>query len=389
VYRAFTPDELRAFFEALGHSFEHPAELVVVGGAGAVLRHGATRPTVDIDIYSVPPPEAFAEAVTRAREKTSLVVPIEYPAVAQAPWNYQDRLEPVTGLALGDLTVLVPERHDLALMKLMRSDERDLQVIAQMHQANPLDLDTLITRFTDEMTHVVADHAILRLKLLVCIERLFGSPEVEAARERIERTPLAREFAAAAFVRERSFLATLGIRPETVHGARFDAVVRQEIGGEIVFPYRDGGGIVALERRAANRTGVSGRPQLGIWSSAMEQHDRTLVLVTDPLEALAHAQANPDPRTRYLATGSSLTGERRRLISTALAEMPADARVVLALPAAQVGHRLAAEIHRLAPRKTEIHHPPFGRSWTDFVQKQQQDWILAQGFTIDGKDRGL
>jgi hypothetical protein len=31
VLRAFTPEEIRAFFEALGASFDAPAELVVVG----------------------------------------------------------------------------------------------------------------------------------------------------------------------------------------------------------------------------------------------------------------------------------------------------------------------------------------------------------------------
>ena len=116
--RAFTAEEIRAFFAALGESFDAPAELVVVGGAGAILRHGATRPTVDIDTYSVPVPDGFVAAVTRARKKTRLIIPIEHPAVADTPWNYQERLESMTA---GRLTILVPERHDLALMKVVRS----------------------------------------------------------------------------------------------------------------------------------------------------------------------------------------------------------------------------------------------------------------------------
>jgi hypothetical protein len=89
-----------------------------------------------------------------------------------------------------------------------------------------------------------------------------------------------------------------------------------------------------------------------------------------------------------MATGSSLTDDRRRLISAALAEIPADARVVLAFPADQVGHGLASEIQRLTRRKTEVHPPPFHRSWAAFVQEQQRDWIRAQGLVLDGKDRG-
>lgn len=367
MLRAFTPDEMRAFFEALGQSFDHPAELVVVGGAGAILRHGATRPTVDIDMYSVPPPDGFVDAVVKARQRTNLVIPIEYPAVAQTPCDYDTRLERVFDMNLGQLTVLVPERHDLALMKIMRSDERDLLVISQMHQVNPLDLDTFVTRYTDEMSHAVADHRILRHKFLVCVERLFGPHAVDATRERIERAPVERELAPATAVRDGKHLHRYGIRPETIALDRFSGTVLQTHDGAMVFPFGDTVGVTGLLYEGRGEVQSSGRLDRGVWSSRARENDRALILTIDPLDALAYAQANRASDVRYLATGPTITPATEKLVVGAIEAMPRDGRTVLAFPGNDLGNNLATQVQRLTSRKTEIHLPLVGGSWSAFL----------------------
>lgn len=72
------------------------------------------------------------------------------------------------------LSLFVPERHDLALMKIVRGYEHDLQAIWEMHQANAFDLQVLVRRFRAEMTHVVGKREGLRLSFLAAVERLFG-----------------------------------------------------------------------------------------------------------------------------------------------------------------------------------------------------------------------
>ncbi len=380
MLRAFTAEEIRSFFEALGQSFDRPATLVIVGGAGAILQHGATRPTVDIDTYSVPSPPGFEAAVQRARDKTELIIPIEYPAVAQTPWNYEDRLESVTGLNAGNLSILVPERHDLALMKVMRSYRKDLDVIHQMHDARPFDLDTFVTRFTDEMTHVVADQRILRQKFLLCVEELFGERSVEPTREAIERTPVVRDFQATTRVRDGHHLYRIGIRPETLADDRFLDTVRQSHDGTIVFPFRDLAGITGLGLFRGGTLSASGRVEAGLWTSKELPTDTTLVFVDSPLEALAYQQTKRLTNARYLATGHKLESRQRTLVLGALTNAPAEAQLVLAFAAGPTGSAAAAQVSAIAKgRRFERHRPEHGRSWTAVVEREQSAWIRAQG----------
>ena len=96
------------------------------------------------------------KAADVARAATGLDVPIERAAVADAPYFYEDRIRPAP-LRLKKLRVMVPERHDLALMKVVRGDRHDVDVIAEIHTKHPLKLATLVKRFEEEMGHVIKD----------------------------------------------------------------------------------------------------------------------------------------------------------------------------------------------------------------------------------------
>jgi len=87
---------------------------------------------------------------------------------------------------LARLTVLVPERHDLALMKTVRGDQADFAKLQAIHDRKPFDLAVLLKRYQEEMGHVVIDPRRLRWNFLALVESLF--PEavtlVEKALER-------------------------------------------------------------------------------------------------------------------------------------------------------------------------------------------------------------
>ena len=102
---------------------------------------------------------------------TGLEVPILKSAVADAPDDFESRLERALP-QLSRLTVLVPEKHDLVLMKAMRCYEHDLEAIVQIHANSPLDLEILIRRFKNEMAPI-GDPTRIRRNVLVVVEHLF------------------------------------------------------------------------------------------------------------------------------------------------------------------------------------------------------------------------
>ncbi len=111
-----------------------------------------------------------------ARSDTGLDIPFQSVGIYDAPYHYEDRLTPVD-LGLEKLQVIVPEKHDLALMKTVRGQDNDLETIEQIAQRVGLDIVTLVTRFRDEMTHVMGRSKQIRSNFLSVIEVLYGESE--------------------------------------------------------------------------------------------------------------------------------------------------------------------------------------------------------------------
>lgn len=181
------PTDIERFVRAVDAALSEPSSILVIGGAAAVLGYGATRPTEDIDTFhQIQAP--ILKAIETAREATKLQIPVSFAAVADAPYDFEDRLVPLTELGLSRLTVIVPERHDLVLMKLIRGYHHDVEVIEQIHRLQPLSLDVLRSRFVDEMGHVIADPRRLRLNFYEVVERLYGRQQAVGLRSQLERS---------------------------------------------------------------------------------------------------------------------------------------------------------------------------------------------------------
>jgi len=84
----------------------------------------------------------------------------------------ESRLERVLA-SLTRLKVLVPEKHDLVLMKAVRCYEHDLEALAEIHARSRLDLEVLVRRFRHEMTPI-GDPARIRDNFLLAVERSSG-----------------------------------------------------------------------------------------------------------------------------------------------------------------------------------------------------------------------
>ena len=174
--RKFHRDELTRFLESVDKHLSVSRSIVLIGGAAAALAYGITRVTTDIDTIGA---IAELEGVLRsARLDTGLDVPFQSVGIFDAPYHYEDRLIPLD-LQLEKLQVIVPERHDLALMKVVRGQDNDLEAIQQMAERVGLDEATLVDRFKNEMTPAIGRPEHLRANFLSVIEMLYGEREAD------------------------------------------------------------------------------------------------------------------------------------------------------------------------------------------------------------------
>ena len=175
--------EFIAFFSRLDAALTTPCTIVVIGGAAVALRYNATHATSDLDLWSVSD-AAIWNAVATANASAAEPIPVEKVGIAEPPYSFEDRLTPLDLPALQRLTVL-PEAHDLALMKIARAEAHDLDAIADIHAASPLDVDTLIARWAETRTQIIGSKEQHRLNFLAAIALLFGA---ETARDADRRT---------------------------------------------------------------------------------------------------------------------------------------------------------------------------------------------------------
>jgi len=177
--------ELIAFFRAVDAQLSGNGSLRLVGGAAVGLCFVPTYQTRDID-YTWADPEVQAAIAAVRRGWPGL--PVLRTGVYFAPYSHEDRLQALEIPGLRRLTVQVPERHDLAVMKVTRGFDRDLDAVEQMHRAEPFHLDTLVERFAE--TWVTGPQRLADIGFLSLVETLFGEQAADAAEAMLEERRL-------------------------------------------------------------------------------------------------------------------------------------------------------------------------------------------------------
>jgi hypothetical protein len=175
----FDRAQLVTFVRALDRNLEGPARLLIVGGAAATLAYGANTNTSDIDVLNVlaGSDADIAAASSNARRQTNLAVDVSPAAVAELPYNYEDRVKELR-LGLRRLALVVPDKYDLVLSKAIRGWDNDLATIEAIHKHHRLARTTLLGRFETEVVKIAtADPRNLRFNMLAIVDRLYGSVE--------------------------------------------------------------------------------------------------------------------------------------------------------------------------------------------------------------------
>jgi len=169
--RSYVRAEIERFLRAVDQALRRRATVIVIGGGAAALKYRIDDPTTDIDTFGALGDD-LRRAIAAARKATGLPMPFERSGVADGPYDFEDRLLRAMP-SLTRLTVLVPERHDLALMKTVRGDQADFAKLQAIHQRVRFDLSVLLQRYEREMGHAVIDPRRLRGNFLALVESLF------------------------------------------------------------------------------------------------------------------------------------------------------------------------------------------------------------------------
>ena len=182
--RYYVRAEIERFLRAVDRALKRRATIIVIGGGAAAIKYRIDDPTTDIDTFNALGAD-LRRAIEAARKATGLPMPFEQSGVADGPYDFEDRLLRALP-SLMRLTVVVPERHDLALMKTVRGDQADFAKLEAIHERTPFDLSVLLQRYEEEMSHVVIGPRRLRGNFLALVESLF--PEAATlVRKALER----------------------------------------------------------------------------------------------------------------------------------------------------------------------------------------------------------
>lgn len=173
------PEAIINYLKRLDRCLTRPVELEVIGGTAIALRWCKTYVTLDIDIINVSLPEELQRAVDEAGAEGR--VPISFVTVSSQPYDYDTRLEQFEIPGLRHLTVLLPEAHDLALMKIARCEAHDVASVVEMHRVSPLSLETLIERY--RKTDHIGSERTFRTSFLLVVRELFGQAAAAHAKD--------------------------------------------------------------------------------------------------------------------------------------------------------------------------------------------------------------
>ncbi len=182
----FPPADIEKFFQALDQELRRPVTVIVIGGAAIGLKYDPRHATTDIDLTPVNDAE-FWKAVERV--KSAHPVPVQTVPFFVPPYDYESRCTRLDIKGLQRLTVLVPEAHDLAIMKAARALTHDLDAVEDLHRRHALDLETLVARYYEARTQVTGSLEEFTIGFLALIERLYGENVATRMQHRLEHEP--------------------------------------------------------------------------------------------------------------------------------------------------------------------------------------------------------
>lgn len=180
----FRKMEILRLLRATDRHLKKPFTVVIVGGAAAALSFKAMSGTLDIDTATSLGP--IEDALSMAAQETGLDMPVGRTLVFEAPYEYESRLKPIRVRGMTKLRILVPEKHDWALMKMTRLYEKDIADIQEVSETIGFDRHVFLRRFIEEMTHIEPSKRLVQ-DFLAMMQELYGGEEARRMEEEIRK----------------------------------------------------------------------------------------------------------------------------------------------------------------------------------------------------------
>ena len=152
--REAPPEPWKSFLADIDAAATEDLVLHCIGGFAVSLYYGLARPTGDLDVVELAPRTAqwldsIAGRSSPLHRKHRLYVQVV--TVATLPYQYADRLTEMFVGAFERLRLFVLDPYDLALSKLSRNLELDLEDVKHLADARDLDLEVLASIYRQEL----------------------------------------------------------------------------------------------------------------------------------------------------------------------------------------------------------------------------------------------
>jgi hypothetical protein len=149
------PEPWLSFFNELDEALEEPVDLHCFGGFALIYAYRVARTTNDCDFLVV----IGSQWLMRIRDLGGMGsalhkrhrVYLDPVTVAEPPDSYEERITPFFPGLWKHISLYVLEVHDLALAKLTRNIDRDMQDVQLLARAGRLDPKILLDRYQAEL----------------------------------------------------------------------------------------------------------------------------------------------------------------------------------------------------------------------------------------------
>ena len=151
---------LNRFLQRLGQCYRRPGTLYLVGGSSLLLV-AAKASTFDIDITFEVAPEDHAEFIRCVRQVSrEIEVPVEQTSPAEflpLPFGYRDRRRYIG--RYGSLEVFHFDLYSVALSKLLRASDKDLQDVVALVRSGAIER-TKLERYFQEILPKIENYSL-------------------------------------------------------------------------------------------------------------------------------------------------------------------------------------------------------------------------------------
>ncbi len=179
------------------------------------------------------------------------------------------------------------------------------------------------------------------------------------------------------------YLEKQGLERSILKTARFLGTVAIDEHDNAIFPHYDRDGLTGYSMKNSNFTGFSPGGTKALWQSNQQKNDTRLVITETAIDALSYHQlfSHENSKTRYIATGGTISPLQLELISTAMAEMTnLGGSIAIATDNDEMGNKMAKTLCDLATSKSKVerHVPQVGKNWHELGEQSRQRTLTRQ-----------